>query len=147
MNNDVGDLSRPISGINHITFSVSDLERSIAFYRQVFGATLLLETRGIAHFNLAGFWLVLNEEPDIPRADTHRSYTHIAFTVAESDIDALANRLPVLGVEVMPGRTRDLREGSSLYVHDPDGHLFEFHAGDRESRLRFHQEPTTDGAG
>ncbi len=95
MNNDVGAFNRPISGINHMTFSVSDLERSIAFYQQVFGATLLLRTRGVAHFDLAGLWLVLNEEPDIPRADTRRSYTHVAFTVAEADIDALTECLLV----------------------------------------------------
>ncbi len=142
MNNDVEIVNEWVIGINHMTFSVSNLERSVEFYQQVFGATLLLETRGIAHFDLAGLWLVLNEEPDIPRTGARRSYTHVAFTVAEADIDALAERLPALGVEVMPGRTRDLRAGASLYVRDPDGHLFEFHAGDRESRLRFHQEPT-----
>ncbi len=140
MNSDVKHTDQFIAGLNHMTFSVSDLERSIAFYQQVFGAILLLRTGSIAHFNLAGLWLVLNEEPDILRTDTRRSYTHVAFTVAESDINALIERLRAQGVEAVPGRARDAREGVSLYIRDPDGHMFEFHTGDRESRLGFHRE-------
>nr|WP_082687046.1 VOC family protein [Bacillus sp. FJAT-27445] len=36
-----------IKGLNHFLFSVSDLERSVAFYRDALGARLLVKGRSI----------------------------------------------------------------------------------------------------
>ena len=74
-------MSIPIRGINHITFSVSDLAESIAFYQNVFEAKLLLKSENMAYFDVGGLWLALNVQPDIPRREIEQSYTHLAFTV------------------------------------------------------------------
>lgn len=129
-----------IKGINHLLFSVSDLEASIDFYTKVFDATLLAKGRTTAYFDLNGLWLALNVEKDIPRQDIHHSYTHIAFSIDEEDIDHMYNKLKNLNVYILPSRPRDKKDRHSIYFTDPDGHKFEFHTGTLKDRMDYYKE-------
>ncbi|MCE5660258.1 VOC family protein, partial [Staphylococcus pseudintermedius] len=73
-----------IKGINHITYSVSNIAKSIEFYRDILGADILVESETSAYFNFGGIWLALNEEKNIPRSEIKYSYTHIAFTISDN---------------------------------------------------------------
>lgn len=129
-----------VQGLNHLCFSVSDLDRSIAFYKHIFGAKRLVRGRKLAYFELNGLWIALNEERDVPRYDIHPTYTHIAFTISEREFDEMKAKLVQYGARLLPGRERDERDKQSIYFEDPDGHRFEFHTGQLNDRLNYYKE-------
>ncbi|TCN25018.1 metallothiol transferase FosB [Mesobacillus foraminis] len=129
-----------VKGLNHLLFSVSDLENSIEFYQRVFNAKLFLKGKTTAYFDLNGIWLALNEEKGIPRSEIAESYTHIAFSIDVDQFDDILGKLNGLKVNLLPGRKRDEKDKQSIYFTDPDGHKFEFHTGTLEDRLEYYRQ-------
>ncbi|WP_055108553.1 metallothiol transferase FosB [Paenibacillus ihumii] len=127
-----------IKAVNHLCFSVSDLDASIQFYREVFGAKILVKGRKLAYFDLNGLWIALNQE-DIDRSASNHSYTHIAFTIDEAEFNTFEAKLKQLQVNILPGRTRDEKDKKSIYFRDPDGHMFEFHTGSLTDRMEYYK--------
>lgn len=132
-----------VKGLNHLLFSVSNLKESIAFYKNVFDAKLLVEGKTTAYFDLNGIWLALNEEKDVPRTEIHDSYTHIAFTIEEAEYDLMYRKLKDLNVNILTSRPRDEQDKKSIYFTDPDGHKFEFHTGTLQDRLDYYKKDKT----
>lgn len=127
-----------IDAISHLTFIVKDLNRGKEFFEKIFGAKEVYSS-GDKTFSLSRekffligeVWVCIME--GTPPAE--RGYTHTAFKISEADFDAAAKNVYMLGVDILPERTRIPGEGRSLYFYDFDNHLFELHTGDLQTRL------------
>lgn len=137
-----------LTGLNHLTLAVSDLTRSLAFYRDVLGLRIEATWDAGAYLSLPGLWLCLSYDPQ-RMAEPSTDYTHYAFSLGAADFPLFVERLKAANVR----EWRDNRsEGASFYFLDPDGHKLEAHVGDLASRLaacrqkpyagmRFYDEP------
>ncbi|MBO1209270.1 FosB/FosD family fosfomycin resistance bacillithiol transferase [Mammaliicoccus sciuri] len=129
-----------IRSINHICYSVSNLNESIYFYKDILCGDLLLIGETTAYFDIGGLWVALNEEKDIPRNEIQYSYTHTAFTIDESEYNSWYRWLNKNNVNILEGRTRDVRDKKSIYFIDPDGHKLELHTGTLENRMNYYKD-------
>ncbi|KAF0807669.1 glutathione transferase [Alcanivorax xiamenensis] len=128
-------------GINHITLSVSDLDRSLRFYTDIVGMTAAVRWDGGAYLRSGGDWVCLSLD-NRTRQGPLPEYSHVAFSLTESAFWEKADLLRRHGVSLW----KDNRsEGDSLYFLDPDGHKLEFHRGDLASRLRALREKPYSG--
>ncbi|MEJ6817066.1 fosfomycin resistance glutathione transferase [Pseudomonas sp. LF-5] len=120
-----------LSGLNHLTLAVSDVDRSLAFYHELLQLRVEATWDAGAYLSLPGLWLCLSLDPQrlsAPAVD----YTHYAFSLGEKDFPHFVQRLKAANVQ----QWRDNRsEGASFYFLDPDGHKLEVHVGDLASRL------------
>ncbi|MFP4606145.1 MAG: VOC family protein [Thiohalospira sp.] len=119
-----------ITDIHHVAVLVADLERSLAFYRDLLGLSVDPARPDLGY---PGAWLTVGRRqlhlmvlPD-PDAEAERPEhggrdRHIALAVDE--VDALAERLEAVGVAV----TRSRSGRAAIFCRDPDGNALEFTA-------------------
>ena len=134
----------PITGYAHVRLTVTDIERSRAFYDAVFGFQVAYELPADADaattqalgflyggviYSFGGGLLGLRPvAPDGDRFSENRSgLDHLSFTVAAlADLETAIGVLDGLGVE--HGQVKDLGGVSILEFRDPDGIALELAA-------------------
>jgi catechol 2,3-dioxygenase-like lactoylglutathione lyase family enzyme len=125
----------PVSGLFEAHLSVSDLNRSVAFYRDVVGLTVAYEVpeRGAAFLwigvpgeSMLGVW-ALGSAPIALSL-------HVAFRTSVENVLHACQRLRAVGVTPLSFFTEETDEPSvigwmpaaAVYFRDPDGHLLEY---------------------
>ena len=126
-----------LTGLNHLTLAVTDVERSVGFYRDLLGFALAAVWDGGAYLALGDLWLCVSLDPAraaVPTGATApgTDYTHYAFSIAQPDFAPFCTRLRAAGAREWRSNRS---EGDSFYFLDPDGHRLEAHVGDLASRL------------
>jgi methylmalonyl-CoA/ethylmalonyl-CoA epimerase len=135
---------------NHFAVSVSDLERSIAWYEQVLGFKLLCRNMidhintPVAHLDApdSGFVLELYsppgampvpEERKTPDEDMKTNGNkHFSLTIADRSItfaELEAHGIPVVF-------TADCWVTYVIFIHDPDGNIIELFEGDMRDKKK-----------
>jgi catechol 2,3-dioxygenase-like lactoylglutathione lyase family enzyme len=113
-------------GLTHLGLAVRDLERSLRFYQDVFGAQVLQRSGGSAEINTPGAHdiITLSEEPN-DLLGKMSGVTHFGFRLTTpDDIDAAAEAIDRAGGKVVeqgefvPGEPY-------LFATDPDGYSIE----------------------
>ncbi|MFT2110817.1 fosfomycin resistance glutathione transferase [Marinomonas sp. 2405UD68-3] len=118
-----------ITGLNHITLAVSNLNTSMDFYCGVLGFKGEVKWDSGAYLSIGSLWLCLSLDKPCGKED----YTHIAFSISNEAFDNYVEKLRYKGIiEWKENRS----QGHSMYILDPDGHKLEIHTGSLNERLQ-----------
>lgn len=116
--------------LDYVIHYVESLNRSVAFYRDVIGLRVRIEGDGYVEFEMENTKFSLFERSKLPEligrdgGNGNSPCGEIGFLI--DDVDAEAERLRGLGVEILRGPVdRPWRE-RTLHVADPDGNIIEF---------------------
>lgn len=120
-----------ITGINHITIAVKDLEQSFHFYSNVLGFKPLVKHAKGAYFLAGDLWFCLDLDSEVRTAELPE-YTHFAFSIKQEDFQVVQQKLIDSGAKIWK---QNKSEGDSLYFLDPDNHKLELHVGNWQTRI------------
>jgi catechol 2,3-dioxygenase-like lactoylglutathione lyase family enzyme len=117
------------NGILESSLYVSDVPRSVRFYQEIFGFTVIKEfgERGCAmHADASQVLLLFKKGASRTIQSPHDGdgELHIAFAVASAELANWESWLRTKQIEVEEKRNWELG-GWSLYFRDPDRHLIE----------------------
>jgi glyoxylase I family protein len=122
-------------GIGHVALTVSDLQRSVSWYRRLFDTEPVIdEDTGPYHhvvWMLGGTLLGLHQHAEAagtePADELRPGLDHIAFNCSDRvELEKWAGRLDELGIS--HGPIVDAPYGSGLSFRDPDNIPLEFFA-------------------
>jgi lactoylglutathione lyase len=115
--------------VGYVILFVGDLERSIAFYRDVIGLPFKLHGDGYAEFATRGARFGLYDRNRLGELTGHGPRApaspggEVVFLVG--DVDAEAERLRAAGVAILKGPVDRAWGHRTLHLEDPDGFVVE----------------------
>ncbi len=125
----------PVHRILETSLYVADLDRSEAFYRQLFGFEVLLRDHRMCSLAVPGRQVLLlfvhggSTKPSatpfglIPPHDG-RGTQHLCFSIDHGGVEGWEQHLRACGVP-LESRLNWSKGATSLYFRDPDGHSLE----------------------
>lgn len=120
-----------IQELGHVVFYVSDLKRSLHFYRDILGFRHVGGERGFAAFSSGRTHheLLLIEVGGEPQRKEQFSpgFYHAGFKIGTTDEELSAAYRELIAEGVTIVGTGDHTVTHSLYIHDPDGNELELY--------------------
>ncbi len=127
-----------ITGVLETALYVEDLERSVGFYRELFGFPILFRDHRFCAFQVAARQVLLlflrgastapipvGRQPEKIPAHDGTGHLHFAFSIAADGLEPWRAWLEEKGVPLASTIHWPGTRSTSLYFHDPDGHVVE----------------------
>lgn len=127
-----------IKGIAEIVLNVHDVEKSLAFYRDILGLNVIgrpgpvFLQAGDPAVSVPQMVVLVPLPPDSGAFDAPRTLHHLALELAPEDFEAQQAKLRDLGFEIRTGQ-HPVIPSRTMYVDDPDGNEVEFICGVKET--------------
>jgi catechol 2,3-dioxygenase-like lactoylglutathione lyase family enzyme len=120
-----------ITGINHITISVSNIEESFKFYKEILQFKPIMKSSYSAYLLCGNMWIALIEEKGIDH--NNKTYSHIALNTQKRFFRTIVERLESNNIQQWQNNTS---EGESFYFSDPSGNKLELHYSTLKNRIK-----------
>lgn len=128
-----GDIPFSLRGLDHIVLAVEDVERSVAFYTRVFGASeeRRIESLGMAQMRIGRSLIDIVPIGDVPHdisaPNIAKNMEHFAIAITPFDEEKIRAHLTVHDIASDRAKRRYGSEGfgPSIYIEDPDGNIVE----------------------
>ena len=113
-----------IESVNHIGITVSELDSSVRFYRDLFDFDVIenISNAGQAFLKMGDIMISLTEVPGFKNSKDSKSC--ISFYVDEEDFEDAIEELEESGIAIIAG-PENIRKGKRLVFADPDGNHIE----------------------
>ena len=115
--------------VDYVILYVEDVDRSIAFYRDLVGLPFKFSESGYAEFATEGTKFALYARSNLPdllgrEGSSGGMAAEVAFLT--TGVDAEAERIREAGVTILAGPVDRPWGQRTLHFLDPDGHVVEF---------------------
>ncbi len=122
-------MAPPLDGLLETAIYVDDVDRAVQFYRDVLGLAIVDSGERLTAFSAGPRQLLLvfkrGASATLPRTPHDAGGAqHVAFAVSADTLDAWVAWLERHGIRLLETKRWE-RGGTSLYFHDPEGHLLE----------------------
>ena len=113
-----------IESVNHIDITVSDLDKSIKFYKELFDFDVVdnISNAGQAFLKMGDILLALVEVKGYKCSADSKNC--LSFYIDEEDFEDAFDEIEETGIEIVLG-PENIRKGQRLVFTDPDGNHIE----------------------
>ena len=113
-----------IENINHISLTVSDLEKSVDFYKEMFDFETVekYSTENQRFMRMGDILISLNHLENF--RNNEGSKPIVSFYIDEEDFDDAVDELNEMGIDIVSG-PENIRNGRSIVFVDPDDNKIE----------------------
>ena len=118
-------------GLCHLAIDVSDMDRSLKFYMDMFDMNIIHRTDHFIHVQTAGakdnIFLFKADGPVSPKAGG-MTHMHFGFRIDDKNFEKALEYIKRNNIKVHPNPARGT--GRFIYIEDPDGYVIQLEPGD-----------------
>ena len=113
-----------IESLNHISITVSDLDKSVKFYKELFDFDVVEQISGAgqAFLKMGDILIALNEVDGYKNQQNNKNC--VSFYIDEEDFEDAVDELKENEIKIIYG-PENLRNGQSVIFLDPDSNHIE----------------------